>query len=120
MTQAIRYIIDEQGEQVGVILDLDAYQQLTTSTADPDLLIGLSQAELEALAESQLASAAQTRLDTLLTQNKDQHLSVEETAELDHLLEQIDQLTILKTRARYTLQQQTLLSLGVRASRNHF
>jgi hypothetical protein len=37
-------------------------------------------------------------------------LSTEEIAELDHLLEQIDRLNILKTRARYTLHHQAALA----------
>jgi hypothetical protein len=53
---------------------------------DLELLVGLSYDELEALADSVLAPSAQHRLDDLL--------------------ERVDQLTILKTRARYTLRQQ--------------
>ena len=75
---------------------------------DPELLIGLSDGELEALAESQLAHSAQARLDNLLARNAESQLTAKELAELDRLLGRIDQLTILMTRARYTLQcQQT-------------
>jgi hypothetical protein len=42
-----------------------------------------------------------------LTQNAEAQLSETEQAELDRLLNDIDQLTILKTRARYTLAHQT-------------
>jgi hypothetical protein len=108
----VRYVTDEQGERVGVLLNVTDYQRLTAHlTADPDLLTDLSQAELEALAESTLAPATQTRLDELLTRQTENQLSSEETVELDHLLEQIDQLNILKTRARYTLNQQSLLAM---------
>ena len=109
MTGKVQYVTDEQGQQVGVLLDLDVYRRLTgQAPSDPELLAGLSEAELRALAESKLAPAAQARLDELLAQNKLRSLSEQEDGELDGLLEQVDQLTILKTRARYTLQQQQL------------
>jgi hypothetical protein len=73
---------------------------------DPELLVGLSEGELEALAESLLAPSAQARLDDLLARNAEDQLSSKEQAELDRLLERIDQLTVLKTRARYTLRHQ--------------
>jgi hypothetical protein len=44
-------------------------------------------------------------LDDLLAQQKTGELSVAATSELDDLLAQADQLTILKTRAHYTLAQ---------------
>ena len=75
-------------------------------STDPELLVGLSDGELEALAESLLAPSAQARLDELLSGNAEGRLSATERAELDRLLERIDQLTILKTRARYTLHHQ--------------
>jgi hypothetical protein len=73
---------------------------------DPELLVGLSDGELEALAESLLAPSAQSRLDELLVRNAESRLSPNEQAELDRLLERIDQLNVLKTRARYTLHHQ--------------
>jgi hypothetical protein len=109
MVEKVRYITNEQGERVGVLLDLAEYQRLVAQLAfDPDLLTGLSRTELEALAESILAPATQARLDDLLTRHSEAQLSTEEIAELDRLLEQVDQLNILKTRARYTLNQTTL------------
>ena len=112
MSSSRRYITNEQGERIGVLLDLDEYQQITRQllrpdASDPEILIGLSEAELQALAHSTLAPAEQSRLDDLLTQNTEAQLSEAEQAELDRLLNDIDQLTILKTRARYTLAQQT-------------
>lgn len=71
----------------------------------PELLTGLSVDELEALADSLLAPAAQARVDELLAHKNEGRLSSIEQSELDKLLRQIDQLTILKTRARYTLTQ---------------
>ena len=75
-------------------------------TNDAELLVGLSDQELDALADSVLAPSAQVRLDELLERNAEQRLSTDERAELDLLLARVDQLTILKTRARYTLRQQ--------------
>ena len=71
---------------------------------DAECLIDLSQSELQALANSMLAPANQSRLDELLARNAETQLSAHEQAELDRLLDQVDHLTILKTRARYTLQ----------------
>lgn len=70
-----------------------------------ELLTSLSVEELEALADGQLAPASQARLDDLLARRKASPLSVQEEADLDSFLQKTDQLTILKTRARYTLSQ---------------
>ena len=53
-----------------------------------------------------LAPSAQARLDKLLELNAENHLAAAEQAELERLVARVDQLTILKTRARYTLRQQ--------------
>ena len=60
---------------------------------------------LEALADSVLASARQNRLSELLHKKQEGLLAAGEAAELDHTLEQIDQLNLLKARAILTLQQ---------------
>ena len=70
-----------------------------------ELLTGLSIGELEALADSLLAPTAQARLDELLTRRHEKPLATDEEIELDRLLQKTDQLTLLKTRARYTLSQ---------------
>jgi hypothetical protein len=80
---------------------------------DPEMLTSLSVAELEALADGLLAPARQARLDDLLAKNGEASLLVQERRELDRLLELVDQLTLLKTRARYTLSH-----LKVDASRS--
>ena len=77
-----------------------------------EYLTGLSIDELEALAESLLVPAAQARLDDLLARRKEKPLSAEEDAELDRLLQRTDQLTILKTRARYTLNHMKAEAAG--------
>jgi hypothetical protein len=104
MTDQLRYITDEEGQRVGVVLDWQTYLQLTNQLADTDLLSNLSQAELQALAGSTLAPKEQERLDDLLARNAEGQLSDKEQSELDDLLDQIDQLNIVKTRARYTLK----------------
>lgn len=70
-----------------------------------EALTGLNDDELEALADSVLAPAAQARLDALLDRNAQGQLTASEISELDRLVARVDQLTILKTRARYTLEQ---------------
>ena len=106
MTEAVQYITNQQGERIGVLLDLETYHRLvSTAVSDEELLTGLSLDELEALATSQLAPTEQAQLGELLTQNAEGQLSVDATATLDRLLTQVDNLNILKTRARYTLQQ---------------
>ena len=75
-------------------------------SADPELLVGMSSDELEALADTLLAPAAQQRLDDLLARQKEKQLTAGEEQELDRLLQKLDQLTILKTRARYTLNHE--------------
>lgn len=72
---------------------------------DADILVGLSNEELEALADSLLSPSAQARLDELLSRNATNECAPAERLELDQLLARVDQLTILKTRARYTLEQ---------------
>lgn len=73
---------------------------------ESELLVGLTDDELEALADSLLAPSAQARLDELLARNAVNELSEKDQVELDRLLARVDQLTILKTRATYTLRQQ--------------
>lgn len=105
MNGQVQYVTDTEGKQVGVLLDIDLYRALVSSEdTDPELLTNLSEDELKALAESQLSPARQARLDELISRQREETLSEEESAELDTLLAQVDQLTTLKTRARYTLQ----------------
>lgn len=75
-------------------------------STNPELLLGLSVDELEALADSLLTPVAQARLDDLLARKQEQRISAGEETELDRLLQRIDQLTILKTRARFTLNHE--------------
>lgn len=75
-------------------------------SSQTDILESLNIEELEALADSKLAPSAQQRLDELLTRNSELLLGGEEAKDLDQLLAKVDQLNILKTRARITLRQQ--------------
>ena len=72
--------------------------------SDPECLSSLNEAELKALANSKLAPEEQGRLSELLKKNSEDRLSAEEEVLLDDLLEQTDQLAILKARALYTLK----------------
>lgn len=105
----VQYVTNEKGQRTGVLLDIEAYQQLIShKLADTELLTEMSRPELEALADSQLAPASQARLNLLLAQHQERELTEAATIELDELLAQVDQLTILKTRARYTLAQMAI------------
>jgi hypothetical protein len=73
---------------------------------DVDLLTSLSDQQHEALANSTLAPASPDRLDELLAKNAENELDDSGHAELECLLARVDQLTVVKTRARYTLRQQ--------------
>lgn len=104
MPDSVQYVTNEQGDRIGVLLDLEMYHRLTHPlTEDAEYLTGLNPAELSALADMMLAPPAQSRLDALLTRNAESALVESEIAELDQLLDQVDSLSILKTRARYTL-----------------
>lgn len=81
------------------------YQLKNPLEKDSECLIGLSRDELEALADSMLSISKQKQLNDLLNRNAEAQLSTQEAESLDHLLAQIDRLTILKTRARYTLKK---------------
>jgi aminopeptidase C len=102
----VQYVTDEQGQRTAVLLDVNEYRRLVgEKSIDPELFMSMSQSELEALANSRLAPDAQARLEMLLNEQKQNQLNEAQTEEMDRLLAQIDQLTILKTRARYTLAQ---------------
>jgi hypothetical protein len=96
----VQYITEENGRKVGVVLKwADYVRLLANSEGDPDILAGLTYSELEALAHSKLASERQDRLGELLARQDAGALSDDESRELDRLLDQIDQLNILKARA---------------------
>ncbi|AFY49721.1 hypothetical protein Nos7524_3948 [Nostoc sp. PCC 7524] len=105
MSDSIQYVTNQDGERIGVLLDLATYQQLTNSSVEDDeILTGLSLDELQALADSMLSPKVQIELNDLLERNAENTLAADEKATLDSILAQIDQLNVLKTRARYTLK----------------
>jgi hypothetical protein len=102
----VQYLVEEDGQRIGVVLKWEDYQKLcATHPADPDLLVSLSDAELQALADSVLVPRQQERLSDLLRRNRDEGLSADEKRELERLLERVDHMNVLKARAMYTLQQ---------------
>jgi hypothetical protein len=105
MPKPLQYITNEQGERIGVLLDWQTFTRFSQLLdLDEECLVGLSIDELQALASCKLALAEQTRLDDLVARNAEALLQADEVAELDNLLRKADRLTVLKTRARYTLK----------------
>jgi hypothetical protein len=80
---------------------------LSEAQAAPPLetLNGLNEAELRALADAVLAPANARRLKHLLQLNRDQALTPAQQTELTALLEESDQMALVKARARYTLHK---------------
>jgi hypothetical protein len=66
-------------------------------------LSNMSPQELQALAEAVVAPAHQQQLGALLDKNRRGNLSPEEQETLDELLTEVDQVALLKARARYTM-----------------
>jgi hypothetical protein len=62
-----------------------------------------------ALAESVLSVDAQGQLNGLLSRNTEGALSGDDLATLDRLLARVDDLNILKAKARYTLEYHSYL-----------
>ena len=69
-----------------------------------EVLESLNPEELEALADTKLAPSAQQRLDYLLDRSSGKLLVGEEAKELHQILAKVDQLNVLKARARFTLR----------------
>ena len=70
-------------------------------------LRGMSVAELSVLAEAVIAPGQQQTLHELLEKNRSGALTPHEETALDELLAQVDQVGLLKARARYTLDLAT-------------
>jgi hypothetical protein len=101
----IQYLTNDQGDRVGVVLSVEMFDRFQSLASDPNCLVGMSLGELQALSDCRLTVAEQGQLKELLEGNSSGSLSSEETMELDRLVEQTDQLSLLKTRARYTLKR---------------
>lgn len=98
-----RFVTNALGERIGVILDLETYQQMLAPKDDAELLTELSDAELVALAESKLAPEDQQRLSDSQEKCDTGTLSDAEHDLFERLLGQIDQLNVLRARAQHTL-----------------
>ena len=102
----IQYIVDDDGQRTAVVIKWEDYQSLQARWgSDPDLLVGLTEPELRALADGMLSPGRQERLDKLLALNRDRKLDDAEAAELERLLADIDAMNILKARATLTLKR---------------
>ena len=109
--EPIQYLVKDSGERVGVVLSWKDYQELCAAQpSDPELLVGLNDAELEILAGSMLTLRLQERLNHLLHLSREGNPNTNEQQELDRLLEQVDQMNVLKARAIYTLRQRQEMS----------
>ena len=81
---------------------LQEHNQASPPAFEP--LIGLSEAELHALADSVLASEHARRLKHLLRLQRANKLTPLLQAELDALLEESDRMALVKAKASYTLK----------------
>lgn len=106
VSPGVQYIVNDQGRRTAVVLRLEDYQSLQARISpDPELLIGLDESELQALAEGMLSPSHQDQLRDLLQRNREGQLSNDEESELDQLLAHVDSMNILKARALRTLQR---------------
>ena len=102
----VQYIVNDDGQRTAVIIKWEDYVTLQDRLSpDPDLLTGLTESELQALAEGMLSPGKQARVDELLERNRESQLGTSEQKELDRLLAHIDSMNVLKARALRTLQQ---------------
>ena len=102
----VQYLVSEDGQRTGVVLDWESYLALQQASraADPEMLVGLNESELQALGAGMLATPHQEGLSALLERNREGRLNTDEARELDSLLERIDSMNTLKARASYTLR----------------
>jgi len=75
----------------------------TESRGESVPLSNMNLHELRALAEAVVAPDRQQQLKALLDKNRRGELSPEEQETLDQLLTEVDQVGLLKARARYTM-----------------
>ncbi len=94
-----RFVTTPQGT-VEVIMDEQTYQALVSSNSpDPLLLRDLTLEQLKVLAEGKLTTDTQAQLSGLIQKEKAGKATIEESATLDKLLHQLDQLNMLKAKA---------------------
>jgi pyruvate-formate lyase-activating enzyme len=75
----------------------------TESRGELAPLFNMNLQELRALAEAIMVPDRQQQLVALLDKNRRGELSPEEQESLDELLAEVDQVALLKARARYTM-----------------
>jgi predicted Fe-Mo cluster-binding NifX family protein len=75
-------------------------------TTETTILPNVGRSGLQALANAVLAPKDHAKLDDLLSRNSEGRLTESETTRLDSLIEQIDELNLLKARAEFTLRVQ--------------
>jgi hypothetical protein len=108
--QEPRFLTNEQGQAVEVVLDVSTYERLLRSQSqDPKLLRDLSREQLEALAKGTLTTTDESKLHDLVEKKKAGVLTYAEVGQLQALLEQVDQLALVKARALYTLHKMQTL-----------
>lgn len=73
-------------------------------TDQPKTALHVDRAELHALASTKIGIAEQSRLDELLGRNAAEDLTLEESAELDELLDRVDRLNLVKAKALVALR----------------
>ena len=100
-----RFVTTPQGT-VEVVMDEKTYEALVSSnSSDPLLLRDLTLEQLKALAEGKLTTDVQAQMNGLIQKEKAGQATSEESAILDKLLHQLDQLDMLKAKAFYTLKK---------------
>lgn len=72
---------------------------------DSLILKGLSDHELYTLTQMMIPDTQQNRLDQLSHKNQAGKLARDEGREIEELLDEVQQISIIKTKAMYTLQQ---------------
>lgn len=89
--------------QVELVEALMRDEPRSVKQAPLEMLPGMSETELRALANAVVASGRQRRMKALLGRNTRGEATEEEQQELDALLEEADRVALLKARAAYTL-----------------
>jgi len=106
MLKAARQLsLEDQVEMAGELLRNLRFalrSKPTESRAELVPLSNMSLQELRILAEAVVAPDRQQQLRALLDKNRRGELSPEEQEALDQLLTEVDQVGLLKARARYT------------------
>ena len=98
--------LEDQVEVAGELLRNLRFALRSKPTESREELVPLSnmsRQELRVLAEAVVAPDRQQQLEALLDENRYGELSSEEQETLDELLTGVDQVALLKARARYTM-----------------